>query len=154
MRVARAQDGFAQVLKTQGLAAGLGVLNDAVPLRHTAVYRFAGLVLKNVSFHDALGHRCPPFLSAVPLDKSLAQFIAPGKPFRTDDSSKDPRLAGHAYDGILFSYHGTALVAPSGHLWGVLCHFDFEPIALPDADFELLESVAPLVAAFAVDPHA
>lgn len=153
MRVDEFQDSFSQILKTQGLAVGLGVLNDAVPLRYTAVYRFAGLVLKNVCFHDALGKRCPPFLSALPLNKSLAQFIEPGRPFRTDDSSKDARLAGHAYDGILFSYHGTALVAPSGHRWGVLCHFDFEPVALPDAAFERLESVAPWVAAFAVDPH-
>jgi GAF domain-containing protein len=148
------RDAFAQVLKTQGLAGGLAFLNHGVPHRFTAVYRFAGLILKNVWLHDALGERRPVYLSALPLNKSLAQFIQLGVPFRTDDSSKDARLQGHAYDGILFSYHGTGLVTPTGHLWGTLCHFDFAPLPLPDADFEFLESVAPIVAAFAVDPHA
>ena len=149
-------DTFSQILKTQGLAGALSYLNEGVPHRYTAVYRFAGLVLKNVCLHDALGKRQPAFLSAMPLDKSLARRIKPGTPFRTDDSSRDPRLAGHAYERTLFtvfSYHGTALVAPSGHLWGVLCHFDLAPVPLSDDAFELLESVAPIVAAFAVDPH-
>ncbi|MDM0073169.1 hypothetical protein QTH90_02170 [Variovorax sp. J2P1-59] len=153
MASAQVLNTFSEILKTEGLAGGLAFLNEPVPHRYTAVYRYAGLILKNVYLHDALGKRRPPFLSAMPLNKSLAQWIQPGTPFRTDDSSKDPRLAGHAYDGILFSYHGTALVAPSGHLWGVLCHFDFAPASLPDRDFELLEAVAPIVASFAVDPH-
>ena len=153
MTSARVLNTFSELLKTQGLPAGLASLNDGVPLRYTAVYRYAGLILKNVCLHDALGKRQPPFLSAMPLNKSLAQFIEPGTPFRTDDSSKDPRLVGHAYEGIRFSYHGTALVAPSGHPWGVLCHFDFAPVPLSDNAFELLESVAPIVASFAVDPH-
>lgn len=147
---------FSQILKTQGLAGGLAYLNDSVPHRYTAVYRFAGLVLKNVCLHDALGKRQPAFLSALPLDKSLGQFIRPGTPFRTNNSSNDPRLAGHAYEGTpfnLISYHGTALVAPSGHLWGILCHFDLSPVPLSDDAFAFLESVAPIVAAFAVDPH-
>jgi GAF domain-containing protein len=144
---------FSQILRTQGLAGGLAFLNDGVPHRYTAVYRYAGLILKNVCLHDALGKRQPPFLSALPLNKSVAQFIKPGTPFRTDDSSKDPRFEGHPYEGFLLSYHGTALVAPRGHLWGILCHFDFAPMPLSDRAFELLESVAPIVAAFAVDPH-
>ena len=148
------QDAFLEILTMQGLAGGLAFLNDGVPHRFTAVYRYAGLILKNVCLHDALGKRRPLFLSALPLNKSLAQFIQPGVPFRTDDSSKDARLLGHAYDGILFSYHGTALVTPAGNLWGTLCHFDFKPLPLSDADFGILESVAPAVAAFAVDPHA
>lgn len=153
MSSVRALNAISKILETQGLPGGLAFLNDRVPLRYTAVYRYAGLILKNVVLHDALGKRRPPFLSAMPLNKSLAQFVEPGKPFRTNESSKDPRLAGHAYDGILFSYHGTALVAPNGQKWGVLCHFDFAPVTLSDAAFEFLESVAPIVASFAVDPH-
>ncbi|MDM0014706.1 hypothetical protein QTH87_19845 [Variovorax sp. J22P168] len=145
---------FSAILKVKGLEGGLAFLNAQVPLRYTAVYRFAGLILKNVCLHDALGQPQLPFLSAVPLDKSLAHFVKPGRPFRTDDSSKDPRFAGHAYDGLLFSYHGTALLAPAGHMWGVLCHFDFAPVPLPDDAFAFLEDVAPVVASFAMDPHA
>ncbi|MDM0117291.1 hypothetical protein QTI66_34805 [Variovorax sp. J22R133] len=146
-------DAFSKLLKTRGLAGGLAWLNEGVPLRYTAVYRYAGLILKNVCLHDALGKRRPSFLTAMPLDKSLAQYVQPGEPFRTQDSTRDPRLEGHVYDGILVSYHGTALVVPSGHAWGVMCHFDFAPVALADSAFELLEAVAPIVASFAVDPH-
>ena len=146
-------DAFSRILETRGLAGGLAFLNDRVPHRYTAVYRYAGLILKNVCLHDAQGKRLPPFLSALPLNKSLAQFVRPGSPFRTDDSTKDPRLTGHAYDGSLFSYHGTALVAPGGNCWGVLCHFDFTPVPLSDPDFEFLEAVAPMVADLAVEPH-
>ena len=153
MTSASVLDAFSRILETQGLAEGLAFLNDRVPHRYTAVYRYAGLILKNVCLHDALGKWLPPFLSALPLNKSLAQFVRPGSPFRTDDSTKDPRLAGHAYDGIQFSYHGTALVAPGGHSWGALCHFDFTPVPLSDPDFEFLEAVAPMVAGSAVDPH-
>lgn len=153
MASARVLKAFSQLLKTQGLQGGLAYLNDGVPLRYTAVYRYAGLILKNVCLHDALGKRRPSFLSAMPLNKSLAQFIEPGAPFRTNDSSKDARVAGHACEGVMFSYHGTSLVTPGGHPWGVLCHFDFAPVPLSDAAFELLESVAPIVASFALDPH-
>ncbi|MEJ8826140.1 hypothetical protein WKW80_29630 [Variovorax humicola] len=144
---------FSQILKAQGLAGALAFLNDGVPLRYTAVHRYAGLLVKSVVFHDALGKRRPPFMSAMPLDKSFAKFIKPGTPFRTDDSSKDPRLTARPYEHIIVSYHGTALVTPAGHSWGVLCHFDFAPVPLSDSAFEVLESVAPIVASFAIDPH-
>jgi len=121
--------GFSQILKTQGLAGGLAFLNAGVPHRYTSVSRFTGLIVRNVCVHDAKGKKPPRFASAMPLNKSLAQFVHAGISFRTNDSSKDPRLAGYAYEHRLFSYHGTALLAPDGHLWGVLCHFDFA--ALP-----------------------
>ena len=146
-------EAFSQILKTKGLAGGLAFLNEGVPHRYTAIFRFAGLILKNVCLHDAQGQRLPPFLSAMPLNKSLAQFIRPGIPFRTDDSSRDARFAGHAYEDMMISYHGTALVLAGGRLWGTLCHFDFSPMPLRDEAFEFLESVAPIVASFAVDPH-
>ena len=145
--------GFSQILKTQGLAGGLAVLNDGVPHRYTAVSRYTGFIARKVCLHDAQGKESPTFLSAMPRDRSLAQFIDAGVSFRTDDSSKDPRLSGYAYEDTLFSYHGTALLAPDGRLWGVLCHFDFAPLPLADEAFELLRSVAPIVASFAMDPH-
>jgi len=144
---------FSHILKAQGLAGALAFLNGTVPLRYTAVHRYAGLLVKSVGFHDATGESRPPFLSAMPLDKSFAQYIKPGTPFRTDDSSKDPRLVARVHERVIFSYHGTALVTPTGHSWGVLCHFDFAPIPLSDSAFQVLESVAPIVAAFAIDPH-
>ena len=142
-----------QILREQGLPGALAFLNDAVPLRYTAVHRYAGRLVKSVCFHDALGKRRPSFLSVLPLDRSLAQFVKPGSPFRTDDSSKDPRLLGHAYEHVIFSYHGTALVSPSGQPWGVLCHFDLQAGSVSDRAFEDLETVAPIVASFAIDPH-
>jgi len=146
-------EAFSQILDQEGLEQALAFLNASVPLRYTAVNRYAGLLMKSVGFHDALGEGRPSFLSAIPLDKSLAQFIKPGTPFRTDDSSKDERLVAPIFERFIFSYHGTALVTPAGHSWGVICHYDFAPIALSDDAFEILELVAPIVASFAVDPH-
>lgn len=153
MTTERVGDTLSDILREEGLPGGLSFLNAQVPHRFTAVYRFAGLIVKNVCLHDALGRKRPSFLSAMPRSKSLAQFVAPGVPFRTNDSSRDPRLEGHAYEEILFSYHGTALVAPNARLWGVLCHFDLAPLPLSDPVFQALEAAAPIVAAFAVDPY-
>jgi hypothetical protein len=144
---------LSQILMVRGLPGGLAFLNEMVPHRFTAVYRFAGVIVKNVCLHDALGKRRPHFLSAMPRDKSLAQFVSPGTPFRTDNSRDDPRLDGHAYEHLLFSYHGTALCDRTGALWGVLCHFDLTAMTLTDEAFELLGAVAPVVADFAIDPH-
>lgn len=146
-------EAFSEILQREGLDRALAFLNGSVPLRYTAVNRYAGLLMKSVGFYDALGEGRPLFLSAIPMEKSLAQFIKPGMPFRTDDSSKDERLVAPIFERFIFSYHGTALVTPAGQLWGVICHYDFAPIALPDDAFEVLELVAPVVAAFAVDPH-
>ena len=86
-------EAFSQILDQEGLEQALAFLNASVPLRYTAVNRYAGLLMKSVGFHDALGEGRPSFLSAIPLDKSLAQFVKPGTPFRTNDSSKDERLS-------------------------------------------------------------
>ncbi|HEY2257112.1 MAG TPA: guanylate cyclase [Variovorax sp.] len=137
-----------QALAAGGLDAALACLNDSVPHRYTAVYRFAGPLLHNVRLHDKLGRPRPDFLAVVPFTQSFCQFVARDKSFRTDDSATDPRLHGHPYQGVVVSYHSVPLLdADTGALWGTLSHFDMKRSPLSDAQFELLEGAARLLPA-------
>lgn len=142
MRTARDLEAFTAVLDAEGPAAALEWLNAGVAHRYTAAYRFAGPVLRNVLLHDKEDQMRPEFLAAVPFDKSYCQFVRRDSAFRTNDSSADARLEGHAYRGVVVSYHSVPLLSASGGLWGTLSHFDAAPLPLPDDEFRLLEAAA------------
>lgn len=142
---------FSSFLATDGPEAALAYLNAGVPHRYSAVYRFAGPMLRNVLIHDKEGQMRPEYLAAVPFDQSFCQFVLRDSSFRTDDSSADPRLDGHPYQGIVVSYHSVPLLTDSGELWGTLSHFDMAPLPLSDDEFELLQSAAKLLPGFLVE---
>ena len=142
---------FSSILATGGPEAALAYLNEGVPHRYSAVYRFAGPMLRNVLIHDKEGKMRPEYLAAVPFDQSFRQFVLRDSSFRTDDSSTDPRLDGHPYQGVVVSYHSVPLVTVAGELWGTLSHFDMAPLPLSDEEFELLQSAAELLPGFLVE---
>lgn len=144
--MARDLQAFSAVLETEGPSAALAWLNAGVPHRYSAAYRFAGPVLRNVLLHDKEGRMRPEFLMAVPFDKSYCQYVRRDSAFRTDDAAADTRLEGHAYRGVVVSYHSVPLLSPSGDLWGTLSHFDAAALPLPDEEFALLEGAARLMA--------
>jgi hypothetical protein len=142
----RTLDAIASVLAAGGPAAALAYLNDGVPHRFTAVYRFAGPLLHNVFLHDKAGRIRPDFLAVVPFSRSFCQFVVKDHAFRTDNSVADPRLVGHALRGIVISYHSVPVLDPdSQELWGTLSHFDMRRLPLPDEEFELLQGTASLL---------
>lgn len=143
MDCVRTPDVVSAVLAASGPAAALAYLNEGVPHRFTAVYRFGGPLLHNVLLHDKAGRMRPDFLSVVPFSRSFCQFVVKGGSFRTDNSVADPRLVGHALRGIVISYHSVPVLDDtSGELWGTLSHFDMRSLPLPDPEFELLQSAA------------
>jgi len=144
--MARDLQAFSAVLDAEGPSAALAWLNAGVPHRYSAAYRFAGPVLRNVLLHDKAGRMRPEFLAAVPFDKSYCQFVRRDSAFRTDDSSADTRLEGHAYRAVVVSYHSVPLISAGGELWGTLSHFDATPLPLSDSEFALLEGAAKLIA--------
>jgi GAF domain-containing protein len=148
MALPRDLETFSAVLHGEGPAAALAYLNEGVPHRYSAVYRFAGPMLRNVLLHDKAGEMRPEYLAAVPFDKSFCQFVLRDSSFRTDDSAADPRLEGHPYQGVVVSYHSVPLVSNVGELWGTLSHFDMAPLPLSDDEFELLQSAARLLPSF------
>jgi GAF domain-containing protein len=142
---------FSAILQAEGPAAALTYLNEGVPHRYSAVYRFAGPMLRNVLLHDKAGEMRPEYLAAVPFDKSFCQFVLRDSSFRTDDSATDPRLEGHPYQGVVVSYHSVPLVSDAGELWGTLSHFDMAPLPLSDDEFELLQGAARLLPSFLIE---
>jgi len=146
MASVRTLDAFSAVLADSGPAAALAYLNEGVPHRFSAVYRFAGPLLHNVLLHDKAGRMRPDFLAVVPFTRSFCQFVVKDGAFRTDNSVADPRLFGHALRGIVISYHSVPVLdATSGQLWGTLSHFDMRSLPLPDSEFELLQSAATMM---------
>ncbi|GAA4345821.1 hypothetical protein GCM10023165_30200 [Variovorax defluvii] len=152
MALPRNLETLSAVLRADGPVAALAYLNEGVPHRYSAVYRFAGLKLQNVILHDKLGDRRPQYLATVPFDQSFCQYVRRDSAFRTDDSTADPRLEGHPYQGVVVSYHSVPLVSEAGVLWGTLSHFDMAPLPLADDEFELLQGAARLLPGYLVEP--
>ena len=128
MALPRNLETLSAILHAEGPAAALAYLNEGVPHRYSAVYRFAGPMLRNVLLHDKAGEMRPEYLAAVPFDKSFCQFVLRDSSFRTDDSAADPRLEGHPYQGVVVSYHSVPLVRNAGELGGTLRHFGMAPL--------------------------
>ncbi len=134
------------ILKKDGLKAGLAWLNSRVPHRFTAVYMLDKLVLRSREVVDKEGESAtPPVLMEVPLDTSFCQYVLRDGQFATAESGTDKRLDGHPYQGVMGSYVGLPLQGRGEELMGTLCHFDFENRELSDEEFAFLQRVARLL---------
>lgn len=150
MQPSRSLAACTSILETSGAAAAIQYLNAGVAHRFTAVFRIDGDTLRNQLLCDKLGEICPAFLAEVPLNTSFCQFVLQDGFFQTTNSTTDRRLDGNPYQGVVVSYHGVPLQSVTGELWGTLCHFDLLELALPDAEFELLEQAAKLLPGYLV----
>ena len=138
-------EGLAQlreVLAVSGLKAGLAFLNQRVPHRFTAVYRLQDGNMHNRDIVDKQDAVVPDELLCVPFQDSFCQFVLRDGGFVTARSGQDPRLAGHAYQGILLSYVGLPLSSGEALLAGTLCHFDFDAREVEDAEYAFLQQAA------------
>ncbi|APW39633.1 hypothetical protein RD110_22490 [Rhodoferax koreense] len=136
---------FKDTLKTGGLKAGLAALNDRVAHRYTAAFRFTGQSMRAVEFHDKAAEPKPDVFDEVPIGDSFCQFVMRNGQFRTGNSALDHRLNGHAYQGVLLSYHGVPLLDNAGELFGTLCHFDFSAEGMTDDEFLFFQKAARLL---------
>ena len=132
---------FHQAFEQGGLHGALGYLNKRTSFRYTAIYRLDGQMMRNIYLYDRLGEN-PTYLAEVPLGDSFCQFVLKDNGFNTANSANDSRLAGHPYQGVLNSYFGLPLSRGAGTIYGTLCHFDFEPMVIPDTEIALLEAVS------------
>ncbi|MDM0072924.1 GAF domain-containing protein [Variovorax sp. J2P1-59] len=133
---------FEQILRNEGVLAGLRFLNQRVEHRCTAIYRLEAMTVRNLYLYDREGALLPESLGVVPLGDSFCQHAIREGAFLTDDSRADPRVDGSPFKGVVLAYHGIPLVDKSGQLFGTLCHFDFEPRRLSDQEFEFLQEAA------------
>lgn len=139
------------LLETQG-PAGLNFLNSRVPHRYTGIFRLHEGALYSTFLHDKLGEIIPEFLQVVPLQDSFCHLTMRNGMFKTADSTHEPSLEGHKYQGVLRSYVGLPLVNNQGHLYGTICHFDEQSLVLADEEFEIFRKAAKLLPGYLHKP--
>ncbi|MBE7366541.1 GAF domain-containing protein [Ramlibacter pallidus] len=135
------------LLATGGLQPALAYLNQRVPHRFTAVYKVEGGVMRNIAIVDKQGEVVPEHLLEVPFASSYCQFVLRDGYFRFH-GLRDDRLEGHPYQGIVNSYVGLPLSTDGDQVVGTFCHFDFPAQAIADAEYELMQQVAPDLATY------
>ncbi|MDB5885791.1 MAG: hypothetical protein JWR74_1962 [Polaromonas sp.] len=135
---------FAQAVNSQGLHGALRFLNARTAYRYSAVYRLDGQMMRNIHIYDRQGENTAD-LNEVPLGDSFCQFVMAENGFATANSATDPRLLGHAYQGILNAYFGLPLSRKPGTIYGTFCHFDFQAIQLPDSEIPFIEAAADML---------
>lgn len=96
---------------------------------------------------DKSGEVGPENLASVPLGESFCQFVFMEGSFSTSNSAKDGRLDGNPYQGIVVSYTGVPITEHfgGGEIIGSLCHLDFFPREITNAEFELLQQAARVI---------
>jgi GAF domain-containing protein len=135
---------FRLAFESGGLLGALRYLNARTSFRYTAIYRLDGQMMRNIHLYDRQGEN-PVSLSEIPLGDSFCQFVLRDDGFNTADSAGDARLLGHPYQGVINSYFGLPLSRKAGTIYGTLCHFDVEPMRLPDSEIPFLEAVSPVL---------
>jgi hypothetical protein len=132
---------FRLAIDSGGLYGALRYLNARTSYRYTAIYRLEGQMMRNINLYDRQGEN-PTKLAEVPLGDSFCKFVLEDNGFNTINSGDDKRLVGHPHQGILNSYFGLPLSRKPGTIYGTLCHFDFEPMAISEDEIPLLEAVS------------
>ncbi len=132
------------VLSSEGLKAGLQLLNQRVPHRWTAVYKLDRGILHSIQIVDkenavALGN-----LSAFPLVDSFCHFALKDGMFVSENTAEDPdeRLIGHPRTGVINAYVGLPLMKGVDEIYGTFCHFDLVQQPLSDQEFDFLKQVS------------
>lgn len=133
------------VLREDGVAAVVDLLNKRVRHRYTGIYELKSKQLSCAVLIDKQNEATPEALAVVPLEHSFCQFVFRDQQFRTSDSREEPRLDGHVFQQVVLSYHGVPLLLQSGAFFGSLCHFDVEALPLSDDEFENLQQVAQML---------
>lgn len=137
------------------MRAALECLNRRSSHRFTALYRFDGPTLRNlhlVDREDPTVERSPD----LPVLESYCLFVRrTSQRFTVEDADCDARVLGHPKQPTVKSYCGVPLLAPTGQLFGTICHFDFDPKPFSELEVQILEEMAPrLVAALEAEAQA
>jgi GAF domain-containing protein len=133
------------ILNENGIRAAMRFLNGLTEHRFTALYRFDKETLKNLYFFDRENPTQEP-TPDIPVMASYCVFVRSlGTRFATSASLEDDRVVGHPQRQVVQSYCGVPLRDLNGEMFGTICHFDFRPVPISDANVELMESLAPLI---------
>ena len=132
------------VLESEGLPGALAHFNRRVLHRFTAVYRVSDGLMRNVAIVDKQREVVPEHLLEVPVAATFCQFVLRDGFFQVH-GIRDSRLEGHPSRGIVNSYVGVPL-RDGDQVIGTFCQFDFAALPVPQAEFELMQEAAGLLA--------
>ncbi len=145
MKLEEALRSLEALLTRRGVRALLVFLNGLTAHRFTALFRFDGETLNNAYFYDRDDPRadsCPD----IPVSASYCVYVRDTRStFVTNDSLDDARVRDHPKRNEVRAYCGVPLVDEDGIVFGSICHFDFRPVSISQANVELMEAVAPLL---------
>ncbi|WP_326539273.1 guanylate cyclase [Pseudorhodoferax sp.] len=133
---------FRQVLRSDGVDAALGVLNEGVAHRYTGIFLLRGDELRNMHFFDKQRAPRSDYLDVVPFSDSFCQIAMREGKFESADTATDARVDYSPYKGVVVSYQGVPLLDDALALSGTLCHFDSVEQAPDESALALLYQAA------------
>ena len=138
---------FTQHLDHDGLRVALGYLNSQTRFRYTGAYRFSPPLLCSIDVFDR-ENPSVALCAEVEMQTTYCSIVGTNRgPFSVDDAALDARVMTHPARELYAAYCGVPLRKPDGEPFGSLCHFDPRPRIGTEGHAELLERVAPIVAA-------
>ncbi len=137
---------FEAILRADGLFLAMRWLNDRVPYRYSAVFRFDGDVLHNLCLIDKDNPKittCPD----QPITESYCLYIRrSSEVFSVEESLVDGRVEDHPKRRNFQCYYGIPLYGAKGQLLGTVCHFDSSPVRVTEEVASALDDLGPLIA--------
>ncbi|RCJ26003.1 hypothetical protein A6770_26925 [Nostoc minutum NIES-26] len=133
------------ILVRQDIRAAVIFLNGLTEHRFTSLYQFDEETLHNICFFDR-ENPTQELTPDIPVMASYCVFVRNScGTFTTPNSLLDDRVRDHPKQQAVQSYCGVPLLDEDSKMFGTICHFDFRPIAISNANVALMEAVAPLI---------
>lgn len=141
-------DRFSDHLEREGLRVALGYLNSQTRFRYTGAYRIAPPLLCSIEIFDRENPSLALF-SEVEMRTTYCSIVGSEKRgLAVDDAEFDIRVQAHPAREQFAAYCGVPLYGADGEPFGTLCHYDPRPRIGTGGQLQLLDRVAPLVAAY------
>lgn len=127
---------------TGHLREALEYLNALSSCRFTAIYRFDAERLHNLVLYDRESPQAA-LMDTIPTRESYCTYVEQSRDaFIVVDANGDDRVATHPKRPIVKSYYGFPLLGAGETLFGTLCQFDFDVVALSDEILDLMREFA------------
>jgi len=129
-----------------GLWAAMRWLNQQVPYRFTAIFRFDGDILRNVCLVDKENAEVTRCADQPVMDSYCIYIHRSSEQFRLEDSLSDKRVVDHPKRASYRCYYGIPLFDRDNRMVGTVCHFNADPIVLTDSIVSTLDDLGPVIA--------
>lgn len=136
---------FEQRLTDEGIRGALAWLNHRVDYRFTALHLRREDSLQNVYVFDRTDPVEKPFLDA-PVDEAYcAAVFSTGQPL-VFNNDQDAPIHEQVSEPIK-AYCGLPLHRPDGSIYGIVCHFDYQPHHIDTDELALMNTASQILSA-------